>query len=94
MNGVYNFFFWRRKCNGWKVHDICILSSGDLWRLKYVPVQNSACKGPLFHDKYFMERDHVIMDCMEEELVHRNTLEFQSDYQLYNRKLFNLEMGE
>ena len=35
----------------------------------------------LFHDKYFMEYDHSVMDCMEEEKVERtgNRREYQHD---------------
>ena len=33
----------------------------------------------LFHNKYFMEVDHTVMDCMEERAVARNRLEFEQD---------------
>jgi len=36
-------------------------------------------KGFLFFNKYFMEVDHVIMDCMEERLVKQNMLEYARD---------------
>lgn len=35
--------------------------------------------GALFHNKYFMERDHTVMDCIEEELISRNKLEYERD---------------
>ena len=33
----------------------------------------------MFHNKYFMERDHTVMDCVEEELVIRNKQEYERD---------------
>ena len=36
-------------------------------------------RGPMFHNKYFMERDHTVMDCLEEQLVVRNRLEYEKD---------------
>lgn len=36
-------------------------------------------RGPLFHNRYFMKWDHVIMDCMESELRQRNQLEFNRE---------------
>ena len=34
----------------------------------------------MFHNKYFMDVDHVVMDCFEEEQVKRNMDEFKRDY--------------
>lgn len=66
------------KCNGWVIHDICIIGSGDLHRLKYeVNVDN--LQGPFFHNKYFMERDHTVMDCLEELIVDRNRQEYSRE---------------
>ena len=31
----------------------------------------------LFQNKYFVENDHVAMDCMEEGIVDRNRIEYQ-----------------
>ena len=36
-------------------------------------------KGPLFHNKYIMDQDHVVMDCMERELVRRNRIEYEEE---------------
>ncbi len=36
-------------------------------------------RGPLFHNKYSLDADHVVMDCMEEELERRNTFEYERD---------------
>ena len=64
--------------SGYIVHGICIMTSADLYRVSSkVNVNN--LKGPLFHNKYFMEKDHTVMDCMEEELVIRNRLEYKKD---------------
>ena len=57
------------------VHDICIVSSSDLPRLKNV----SDKKQWLFHNKYFMEYDHIVMDCIERRLLQRNYHEYIQD---------------
>ena len=64
--------------SGYNVHRICILTSADLHKVESkVDVHN--LKGPMFHNKYFMETDHTVMDCMEKELVSRNRLEYIKD---------------
>ena len=69
------------KCNSLVVHDICIISSADLYQVKYkVDLHN--VYGPLFHNKYFMEKDHTVMDCLEEQLVIRNKREYTKDCSL------------
>ena len=72
---------WEPHCSGWYLHWICIVSSGDLHRLK--TFMNTSADphtyGALFHNKYFMERDHTVMDCIEEELISRNKLEYERD---------------
>ena len=72
---------WEPKCSGWYLHWLCIVSSGDLHRLRKF-MNTSAdphTDGAMFHNKYFMERDHTVMDCIEEELVSRNKLEYEKD---------------
>ena len=32
-----------------------------------------------FFNKYFMDYDHVVMDCMERRIVQQNQLEYQRD---------------
>lgn len=65
-------------CKGRKViHDICIVSSSDLPRL----YEASSKKLWLFHNKYFIEYDHVVMDCMERALLQRNHHEYIQDCQ-------------
>ena len=57
------------------VHDICIVSAGDLPRLS----KASKEKEWWFFNKYFINYDHVVMDCMEELLLDRNIHEYKSD---------------
>lgn len=64
-------------CSGKIVHSICILSSGDL---NTVYVKGVLSHTPrFFYNKYFMHHDHVVMDCMEQRLVHQNKLEYIRD---------------
>ena len=62
------------KCPGKRVHQICILTSTELPLVKNVFKENV-----WFLNKYFMEDDHVIMDCVEEVLVKKNVEEFHQD---------------
>ena len=64
-------------CKGRNVHGLCILSSGDLPTVYSKGV--NAHQPTFFFNKYFMEWDHVIMDCMEERLVEQNKLEYEND---------------
>ena len=61
------------RCNGVIVHDICIVASGDLERI--VMYEDTY----IFHNKYSMELDHTVMDCMEERLIARNKDEVRQD---------------
>ena len=62
------------------IHKICIVTSADLSNAHmHSKVDVNNLQGPMFHNKYFMERDHTVMDCMEEQLVIRNKLEYQQD---------------
>ena len=72
---------WESRCSGWFVHWICIVSSGDLHRLvNFLRTDvDPHTQGAMFHNKYFMERDHTVMDCVEEELVNRNKEEYKRD---------------
>ncbi len=38
-----------------------------------------ADKGPLFHNRYILARDRVVVDCMEKELARRNRLEYAKE---------------
>ena len=64
-------------CKGSVVHDLCILSSGDLPTVYSKGV--NAHRPTFFFNKYFIEWDHIIMDCMEERLVEQNKLEYEND---------------
>ena len=59
---------------------MCIVSSGDLHRLKY-STDPDYVRAPLFHNKYSMAEDHTVMDCMEELLIERNKQEYIRDMQ-------------
>ena len=63
------------RCSGFKRHAVCIVATGDLHRVYEFGVN----KDFFFFNKYFMEVDHVIMDCMEERLVKQNMLEYARD---------------
>ena len=65
-------------CSGDKVHDICIVSSGDLHRLEFNYFPDKKYQ-PFFHNKFFLERDRVVMDCAEQELLRRNREEYYRD---------------
>lgn len=76
-------YFWRTNqeevklpCYGETVHGICVVNFQDLPRIME---ETQSGKTALFHNKYFMELDHVIMDCMEERIVAKNKREFKSD---------------
>ena len=51
------------------------MGSADLHQVKY-EVDLDDVHGPFFHNKYFMEWDHTVMDCLEEQLVIRNKREY------------------
>jgi hypothetical protein len=59
-------------CKGQWVHSVCVVTSGDL----PVVLDYQRGAGYLFHNKYFMEMDHTVMDCAEEVLVERNIQEY------------------
>ena len=66
--------------SGYIIHGICIMTSADLYTVsRNLKVNPNHLTGPILHNKYFMERDHTVMDCIEEQLVIRNWLEFKSD---------------
>ena len=72
----HSIFKNRRLCVELKiVHDICIVSAGDLPRLTKL----SKHKTHWFFNKYFISYDHVVMDCMEELLLQRNVIEYEQD---------------
>jgi len=62
-------------CSGLNVHAVCVVATGDLSRVYKIGVSQNR----FFFNKYFMEFDHIIMDCMEERLVQQNELEYAQD---------------
>ena len=54
------------------IHSICILSVSDLPYLKNVP-------NTWFFNKYRIDYDHVVMDCMEELLLKKHFREYEVD---------------
>ena len=56
-------------------HHICILSVGDLYRLKIASTNLKY----FFYNKYLINYDHVVMNCMEEMLLERNLREYEKD---------------
>ena len=69
--------FWVQKhgpCAVSEVHHVCIVGAGDLQDVVQVKAFS------FFHNKYFMELDHTIMDCMEERLVAENKREYELDF--------------
>ena len=78
---------WKTYCNGWNIHKVCVCNSADLYRLNYQPHTLSIKSGKgetLFHNKYFLELDHTIIECMEEEIVRRNRNEYFKDLQTHS----------
>ncbi len=65
-----------RKCHGEKVHRVCIVNSADF---KAILRASNEGRHVFFHNKYFMEKDHTIMDCAEERIVKMNKKEFAED---------------
>ena len=58
-------------CHGKAMHNVCVLTAGDL------PLVVKDGKRHLFFNKYFMDYDHTIMECMEQGIVERNKLEYE-----------------
>ena len=58
------------------VHNICIVSVGDLKWLKQLSHK------VFFVNKYLITYDHVVMDCMEEYLLQKNIQEYVKDCEL------------
>jgi len=81
MNSNYAKLHPQKLCKGRIVHSICILSSGDLPMVYSKGV--NARRPTYFFNKYFMEWDHVVMDCMEQQLVEQNMLEYKQDCSVY-----------
>ena len=66
-------------CSGWNVRNICIVSSADLFRLKFDP--KAPGEEVFFHNKFHIEKDPTVIECAENELKRRNSEEFHRDQQ-------------
>ena len=62
-------------CAGKDIHQVCVITTGDLPKVQ----ASTANRAHLFFNKYFMEDDHVVMDCMEERLIEKNKKEYVDD---------------
>ena len=71
------WMFGSAKCSGRVVHNVCIVTTSDLNAV----LRNSKFgQSGMFHNKYFMEDDHAIMDCVEEMTVEKNRREYYKDH--------------
>ena len=70
-------------CRGVTVHSVCIQTSGDLARI-YEMALTEGQRTYFFFNKYFMDGDHVVMDCMEQRLVKQNQREYLEDCRTSN----------
>lgn len=65
----------KRLCHGRWYHAVCVSGAGDLPNIRSTAAEN----GNMFHNKYSIEVDHTVMDCMEEVIIQRNKLEYQQE---------------
>ena len=72
----------KKECAGKSVHTSCILNVRDIPLLHEYNL--SGKRTVFFYNKYFMEYDHVVMDCMEQRIVEQNKLEYRRDCMLTN----------
>ena len=63
-------------CAGAVIHGICMLTSADLSRVHNLGLNSTFA---MFFNKFDVEHDHIVMDCMEERLVFQNKKEFALD---------------
>ena len=64
-------------CQGTAVHQVCILNSAELPH-----IYQAMSRNVLFFNKYYMEEDHVVAECVEEELIRMNKQEYVQDYEM------------
>lgn len=72
-----------RHCRGKELHHMCIVSIGDVQEI----VMSNLGKDHVFHNKYFMDYDHTVMNCMEERIVGINKLEYDLECPTRNHSL-------
>lgn len=58
-----------------ELHKVCIASLGDLQEI----ASSTLSANHVFHNKYFMDYDHTVMQCMERRIVATNKSEFQME---------------
>ena len=66
-------------CAGKSAHFSCVLSILDL---PFLTKYSRSDTTYFFFNKYFMDYDHVVMDCMERSIVKQNKWEFVRDYHI------------
>ena len=66
-----------RSCPGKVVHYMCILTTPDLPRIFDAATKHSTTY--FFFNKYFMEDDPVIMDCLERRILAQNIKDYNRD---------------
>ena len=64
-------------CQGTAVHQVCILNSAELPH-----IYQAMSRNVLFFNKYYMEEDHVVAECVEEELIRMNKQEYAQDHEM------------
>lgn len=62
-------------CNGEVLRQVCITNSADLPAI----MKSFEADRHMFHNKYFLEVDHTVMDCLEERIVAKNIEEYNQE---------------
>ena len=78
-------------CAGKSAHFSCILSILDL---PFLTTYSRSDITYFFFNKYFMDYDHVVMDCMERSIVKQNMLEFARDYHIDSELIIQNDLFE
>ena len=78
MDDPYKNEVAKKYCRGDTVHLVCIVTLADLARIYKVALAEGGCMY-FFFNKYHMDSDHIVMDCMEQRLVRQNQREFLED---------------
>lgn len=73
---LFNTLYPNARCRGgYSIHSVCVVGVTDLPHLAIDREQLNA----MFFNKYIPDQDHVVMDCMEQDLLNRNRKEFLLD---------------
>ena len=65
----------KSSCHGKLVRSVCVCATGDLPQIESTYLTN----GNLFHNKYAMDLDHTVMDCLEERAVKNNVQDYHEE---------------